>query len=243
MIPPRASTQRQRNSRSVRPPVLAAALAPAAPVSSLNEQAYRRLEELIVTLQLTPGSVVSEASLSERIGIGTTPIREALQRLAREHLVQILPRRGVIVTQIDVRLQLQVLETRRELDRLIARCAARRSTAAECGRMADIARRMAHAAKAGDLHHFLEQDADMNALAALAARNDVAAQALAALHSVSRRFWFFHHERWPGATATMRLHVALAEAIASGSDERAAAASDALIDDLDNFARSTLARV
>jgi DNA-binding GntR family transcriptional regulator len=217
------------------------ASAPAAP--TLNEEAYRLLEELIVTLQLAPGSVVSEAGLSERIGIGTTPIREALQRLAREHLVQILPRRGVIVTGIDVRLQLQVLETRRELDRLIARSAARRATAAEREQMARTAAQMGQAVAADDLHGFLQLDAQMNLLAAQAARNEVAARAVAALHSVSRRFWFFHHERWPGTAATLQLHVQLAEALAAGSEARVAAASDALIDDLDAFARSTLAPV
>lgn len=241
MPPARPGTQRQRRPRSL--PAASNAAATDTAASSLNEQAYRQLEELIVTLQLTPGSVVSEASLSERIGIGTTPIREALQRLAREHLVQILPRRGVIVTQVDVRLQLQVLETRRELDRLIARCAAVRSSPGERSRMAGIARDMARAVAAGDLHGFLQRDTDMNGLATVIARNEVAARAVTALHSVSRRFWFVHHELWPGAAATMRLHVELAEAIASGSGARAAAASDALIDDLDAFARSTLAPV
>jgi DNA-binding transcriptional regulator YhcF (GntR family) len=120
----------------------------AAAPRTLNEEAYRRIEELIVTLELEPGSVVSEATLSERIGIGTTPIREALQRLAREHLVQILPRRGVIVTAVDVGQQLQVLETRRELDRLIARAAASRATPAERDEMASLGERMERAAPA-----------------------------------------------------------------------------------------------
>ena len=113
------------------------------PPRTLTGEAYRRIEEMIVTLELAPAAVVSEAILSERIGIGTTPIREALQRLAREYLVQILPRRGVVVTSIDVRQQLQVLETRRELDRLIARAAARRSTPAERQRIAELADAMA----------------------------------------------------------------------------------------------------
>ena len=81
---------------------------------------------MIVTLQLRPGVAVSEAALSERLGIGRTPIREALQRLAREHLIVVLPQRGNLVSQIDVRKQLRLLETRREVERLIARCAARR---------------------------------------------------------------------------------------------------------------------
>jgi len=207
---------------------------------TLNEEAYRRIEELIVTLELEPGSVVSEAMLSERIGIGTTPIREALQRLAREHLVQILPRRGVIVTAVDVGQQLQVLETRRELDRLIARAAAARATAPEREEIAALAARMEAAAAAGDTKAFLQCDNEMNARAARAARNDVAARTAATLHSTSRRFWFFHHTAHGQAGKTMALHVELARAIASGNASRAAAASDRLIDDLQEFARSTL---
>lgn len=207
---------------------------------TLTEEAYTRIEELIVTLALEPGSVVSEASLSERIGIGHTPIREALQRLAREHLVQILPRRGVIVTAIDVGQQLQLLETRRELDRLIARAAATRSTPAERQAMADIAERMERAVKAQDLRTFLQMDNAMNSLSALCARNDIAAGAVAALHSASRRFWYFHHHRHGEAGNTMRLHVELARAIASGNPVKAAAASDQVIDDLFAFARKTL---
>src|SRR5690606_3740848 len=77
---------------------------------TLTEEAYRRLEEMIVTLELAPDSMVSESILSRQIGIGTTPIREALQRLAREYLVEIIPRRGVAVTSIDIRQQFEVLE-------------------------------------------------------------------------------------------------------------------------------------
>jgi DNA-binding GntR family transcriptional regulator len=210
------------------------------PMRTLNEEAYRRIEELIVTLELEPGSVVSEATLSDRIGIGTTPIREALQRLAREHLVQILPRRGVIVTAVDVGQQLQVLETRRELDRLIARAAASRATAAECEEMAALAKRMEAAARMGDIKAFLQYDNEMNGRAARSARNDVAASTVATLHSTSRRFWFFHHTAHGQAGKTMALHVDLARAIAAGDPALAAAASDRLIDDLDDFARSTL---
>ena len=80
--------------------------------ASLTDRAYGALEELIVTLKLPPGSAVSEAELSERLRIGRTPIREALQRLARERLVTILPRRGIIVSEINMRSQLRLLEVR-----------------------------------------------------------------------------------------------------------------------------------
>jgi DNA-binding GntR family transcriptional regulator len=207
---------------------------------TLTEVAYQRLEEMIVTLDLAPGSVVSEAILSERLGIGTTPIREALQRLGREYLVQILPRRGVVVTSIDVRQQLQVLETRRELDRLIARSAARRATAAERERIAELAEVMARFAAAGDVRGFLRTDGELNTLSAKAARNEIAANTVATLHSVSRRFWYFHHQDNPLAVETMALHVVLARAIAAGDDAGAGAASDSLTDQLFEFARNTL---
>ena len=79
---------------------------------SLTELAYLHLEEMIVTLKLAPGRVVSEFELAELTGIGRTPIREALQRLAREHLVSILPRRGIVVSEINLGQQLPLLEER-----------------------------------------------------------------------------------------------------------------------------------
>src|SRR5919202_364371 len=83
---------------------------------SLTERAYRSLEEQIVTLQIAPGTVVSEVWLSRRLGIGRTPIQEALQRLARERLVVILPRRGIVVAEENVKTQLRLIELRREIE-------------------------------------------------------------------------------------------------------------------------------
>src|ERR1700686_4867966 len=90
-------------------------------IETLTEKAYRALEEDIVTLRIPPGSVVSEAMLSQRLGVGRTPVREALQRLAREWLVVIMPRRGIMVAEIDPVRQLRLLEARREIERLLAR--------------------------------------------------------------------------------------------------------------------------
>src|SRR5690606_3049558 len=96
--------------------------------TTLTDIAYSRLEEMIATLLLAPGEFLSEQVLAETVGLGRTPIREALQRLAREGLVTILPRRGVQVTPIDPEEQLLVIEVRREIERLISRNAAARAT-------------------------------------------------------------------------------------------------------------------
>jgi DNA-binding GntR family transcriptional regulator len=103
-------------------------VAKSAPDVSKTAQAYRRLEEKIVTMALAPGTLLSESELAAQLGLGRTPVREALQRLATEHLVEIMPRRGIRVSVIDIRQQLRLLEVRRELEKLNAALAAGRAS-------------------------------------------------------------------------------------------------------------------
>ena len=117
----------RQSSAAGKPRAAAQALLPQGDVT-LTDRAYAELEELIVTLQLPPGTALSELVLAKRLDIGRTPIREALQRLSRDGLVNILARRGVLVSEIDLRAQLRLLEVRRELERLMARGAAERES-------------------------------------------------------------------------------------------------------------------
>jgi DNA-binding GntR family transcriptional regulator len=211
-----------------------------AAAESLTEKAYRHVEELIVTLQIAPGTVVSEASLSERLGIGRTPIREALQRLARERLVVVLPRRGIMVSEINVRTQLRLLEVRRELERLIARSAARRASDAQRGAFRDIAKAMETAARGNDDLTFMRNDRELNLLALEAARNEFASGAMALMHGLSRRFWYIHYKEVADLPQAARLHADLARAIAGGDPDEAAAASDRLLDYIEAFTRATV---
>jgi DNA-binding GntR family transcriptional regulator len=211
------------------------------PIASLSERAYRRLEEMIVTLQLAPGSVVSETALSKRLGIGRTPIREALQQLARERLVVVLPRRGIMVSEINVRTQLRLLEARRELERLIARRAARRANAAERTRFAEVAESMEDAARRNDDIAFLRLDHEFNGLTLKASRNEFAAGAMTLMQGLSRRFWYIHHKEVADLPVTARLHAEIARAIAAADEGRAGQASDKLIDYVEECARATVA--
>jgi DNA-binding GntR family transcriptional regulator len=139
---------------------------------TLTDQAYRELEEEITTLRIPPGALVSEALLSERFGVGRTPIREALQRLAREGLVVIMPRRGVVVSDIDVAAQLRLLEVRRELERLMVRGAVRRASKQQRKRFQEIASGMDQAAKRADALAFMRLDREFNLLLLEAAGNE-----------------------------------------------------------------------
>ncbi|BBK41796.1 GntR family transcriptional regulator [Allostella vacuolata] len=207
---------------------------------SLTDLAYRRLEELLVTLQIAPGSGVSEAELSRRLGIGRTPIREALQRLARERLVLILPRRGIVVSEINALTQLRLIETRRELERLLSRRAAKRATPAERVRFRAIATGMAKAAEDEDDIAFMRLDRAFNGLVVEAARNEFAAGAMTLMHGLSRRYWYHHYKQVADLPLSARLHGAVAEAIAAGEEVAAAAASDRLMDYIETFTRATV---
>lgn len=213
---------------------------PGCPGESLTERAYREIEELIVTLRIPPGAVVSETSFSERLRIGRTPIREALQRLARERLVVVLPRRGIMVSEVNVRTQLRLLEVRRELERLIGRSAARRATTDQRRQFRAIAEAMAEAARTNDDLTFMRCDRELNLLALEAARNEFAAGAMALMHGLSRRFWYIHYKEVADLPLAASLHAALALAVADGDADAAAAASDRLLDYIDTFTRATV---
>ncbi|MGB7120385.1 MAG: GntR family transcriptional regulator, partial [Bradyrhizobium sp.] len=160
---------------------------------TLTDRAYRLVEELIVTLALPPETILSEQSLAARLRIGRTPIREALQRLARDGLVVILPRRGILVSQINLKTQMRLLEVRRELERLMARGAAERATPEETASFATIAREMRRASDASDDMTFMRLDRQFNELVSQAARNEFASRAMGLMHGLSRRFWYQHY--------------------------------------------------
>ncbi|MEC7536864.1 MAG: GntR family transcriptional regulator [Pseudomonadota bacterium] len=206
----------------------------------MSDQAYEGLEEMIVTLHLEPGAVLSEAELSEQLGIGRTPIREALQRLAREGLVLILPRKGILVSEINPGKQLLLLEVRRELERLLARSGAHRATDEERERFTEIADGMELAQRENDDLGFMRLDDALNKLIATAAHNEYANRAIGLTHGLSRRFWYVHYREAADLPVAARLHAKLARAIAGGDSAAAATASDELVDYVETFTRETV---
>jgi DNA-binding GntR family transcriptional regulator len=207
---------------------------------TLTERAYRLIEEQIVTLRLRPGEVLSEQMLSANLKIGRTPIREGLQRLAREGLVTILPRKGILVSEINPRSQLLVLEVRREIERLLSRAGAERATAEQRERLQEIAKGMDAAAKTNDDLAFMRLDRELNALMVEAAHNDYAARSMKLLQGLSRRFWYMHYRDAADLPLCARLHANQARAVAQGDGDAAARASDKLMDYVETFTRATV---
>ena len=207
---------------------------------SLTDRAYRELEEMIVTLQLEPNAVLSETALAQDLGIGRTPIREALQRLAREGLVMVLPRKGILVSEINPRKQLLLLAVRREIERLLARASATRLTDNERQQFIEIADGMEQAARDNDDISFMRFDKALNSLVMVAARNEYAERAIGLMHGLSRRFWYVHYKEAADMPLCARLHAELARRISDGDPEGAALACDELIDYVEKFTRATV---
>jgi len=207
---------------------------------TLTEQAYRLIEEQIVTLRLKPGDVLSEQMLSATFKIGRTPIREALQRLAREGLITILPRKGILVSDINPRNQLLVLEVRREIERLLSRAGAERASGPQRNQFAAIAQGMDRAAKSNDDIAFMRLDRELNRLMIEAAHNDYAARSMKLLQGLSRRFWYMHYRDAADLPLCARLHANQARAVAAGDVKASSAASDRLIDYVVTFTRATV---
>ena len=111
-------------SSSSRPTSLLGAAGRRTPDGSLGAEAYRRIRERIVSLELPPASLIDEQSLAAEIGLGLTPVRQALRRLAWENLVVIMPRRGTLVADVNPADLSALFEVRIELEGLAAELAA-----------------------------------------------------------------------------------------------------------------------
>ncbi|HZH07676.1 MAG TPA: GntR family transcriptional regulator [Lautropia sp.] len=206
----------------------------------LAVQALERLEEMIVTLQLSPGSLWSEGALAGLTGFGRTPVREALKRLESRHLVRIVQRHGVQITEINVEQQLLLLETRRELERLVASRAARRRNPAEAKQFDACARSLRDAGSRGDVLAFFRAHVEAEALALHAARNPFLQTAIAPCHAMSRRFYYLHHRTAKDLKLACDHHADVMEGIAHGDEREAARAADAVLDYVEGFTRATL---
>ncbi|HYD81799.1 MAG TPA: GntR family transcriptional regulator [Paucimonas sp.] len=216
----------------------ASAKAPA-PKLRAADVAYDTIENMIVTLQLEPGSPIVEAELVEATGLGRTPLREALMRMSSNGLIVQLPRRGLIVSDIDAAGHLNVIETRRVLERLIASSAARRATPQQRKDMVARAQKMMAAAKKDDLQGYMQADQALDHVVHAACRNPAAVSAVIPLIIQCRRFWYaYQHEG--DVTEGARSHMSMAEAIADGNPEAAMRGADSLMDYLESFARKII---
>lgn len=204
-------------------------------------RAYRALERAIVTLDLAPGSITTEGLLIGRLGFGRTPVREAIQRLAWEGLVEIRPRAGLAIAPLNAGDWLRVLDARVGVEVVLARSAARFATADAADRFQQAAQAMHRAVLAADVVGFLEADKALDEAMALAADNPFAARLAAPLQTHSRRFWF-RYQRDTGLAESAAHHVELIRKILDRDEAGAAAEAERLMLLLRGHAQAAISR-
>ncbi len=196
--------------------------------ASAAARAYQRLEQMIVTLELAPASIATEGMLIDRIGLGRTPVREAIQRLAWEGLLEVRPRAGLAVAPLNPTDWLKVIDARRGVEQVLARAATRNVTQHSALLFHDAAQAMRKAVVAGNVVAFLDADKALDEAMAAAADNAFAARLAAPLQTHSRRFWF-RYQADTGLEAAASRHMALIKAILDGDADAAANEADRLM--------------
>ncbi len=208
---------------------------------SLAETAYDAIEQMIISRRLAPGAMVSEGELGAELGLGRTPVREALARLKTIGFVEVHPRRGVLVTQVDIIKHLELLEVRRPLDETVARCAIARATEADVARLLDCVGGLRSTAEARDREAYFRHKRALHEGLVGAAHNPTLTGTMAALHAQSRRFWYTY-EPTASFLDCAAIHAAIVSGIAARDAGTALAGIGTLFDFLDQMTRRALDR-
>lgn len=191
-------------------------------------RAYRALEKMIVTLELPPAAVITEKVLVDALELGRTPVREAIQRLAWEGLIEVRPRAGLAIAPLRAQDWVLVVEARRGVEAVLARAAARHASPADRLKLEDAARAMHGAVISTDVLAFLETDKKVDEIIGAASENVFAARVAAPLQTHSRRFWYRYHSD-SGLARSAGHHVALIRAILDRDEIRAALEAEKLM--------------
>jgi DNA-binding GntR family transcriptional regulator len=207
--------------------------APSAPggAAQLRELAYAEIKRRIIGCELAPGAQVNEGGLGALLGLGRTPVHQALHRLEMEGLVAILPRKGIVVAPLSLDAVLDTIEVRACNEALCVRLAAARVRPDELAAMRALLDRAPALVAAGDVPALMALDLDFHGAIAAAARNRVLADLLRRLHEQQARFWFLTLSE-PGHGARIRdEHEDILAALERRDPDAAAAAMRRHIDD------------
>ncbi|MFB9910849.1 GntR family transcriptional regulator [Rhizobium paknamense] len=196
--------------------------------TSLSRQAYRSLEQAIVTLKLAPGLTVTEKELIELAGQGRTPVREAIQKLEWQGLILVRPRVGLQISEIHPEHHEQIMAVRQKLEPMAAALVADAATEGQRQSLVECAKAMTGAAAEGDIEAFLTADKLFDDVMEAACPNSFLIAALQPLQTHSRRIWY------AGASLekmdqSVSLHVTVIRAIQQAHPARAEAAMKVLL--------------
>lgn len=188
----------------------------------LSEQAYRQIKRMIVSLELEPGSIVREGELTEQLGFGRTPLREALLRLSLEGLVDIVPRQGIFVAEIAITDLQHLFEVRIPLESLASRLAANRGRPQHWQQMRAALAAIDPAADSASNLDLIQVDEACHRILYQATDNEFLERAATTLYSSSLRLWYYFLSEIGDMREAVVEHERILEALEAGDGDRAA---------------------
>lgn len=187
----------------------------------LSQQAYEQIKQKIVSLELPPGSVIDETALREELGLGRTPIREALQRLSLEKLVEIVPRRGTFVSELGITDLQRLFEVRVVLEAQAARLAAKRGTRSHWERMREALYQLPETSQTISNERLIEIDEACHEIMYEATDNEFLYDTLVTLYALSLRLWYFSLSQIGDMRQAIVEHRQILDALEAGDGEHA----------------------
>ncbi|MGU3495436.1 GntR family transcriptional regulator [Xanthobacteraceae bacterium A53D] len=199
---------------------------------SLTDQAYEAIKEKILTLYFLPGQYLNEAAIGEVLQMGRTPVHQALLRLNVEGLVEIVPRKGVVVQPDSIGQILEVLDARLVVETEIARQAAENGAPEDCAELIAILDRHSREHGGGAIDSFVECDRAFHNKISEMSKARILGDFAKTLHERSTRYWYLHLWQTLDETASDRQHRAIVSAL---KKRDGAAASEAMREHLQNL--------
>jgi len=184
---------------------------------SLRDTAYDEIRKLIVTCELRPGQPLTVTDLAEALNIGRTPVIQAIDRLAVDGLVDVRPRKGIVVSPVSLDDFMEVVEMRMVNETAAVRWAAERASRAEIAMMEANLAAIWQAAKDRNIEEFISLDRDFHRLITQSASNRILGDVLSSLHDKALRFWFISLKAPDHNIRVCEQHAAVIEGIKSGN--------------------------
>jgi GntR family transcriptional regulator, rspAB operon transcriptional repressor len=200
------------------------------PRQSLRDLAYEAIKDRIITCAFKPGECINEASVSALLGLGRTPVHQALDRLMIEEMVEVIPRKGVIVKPVILQDVLQMVDVRLINETQCARLAAERADDSHIEGMAQVLGQARRAITGRDIHTMMSLDREFHLLLAKATKNFELAEVLRKLNERSLRFWFISFTTPDHHHSFQQQHEAVFEAVRNHNGDEAERAMRAHIE-------------
>lgn len=208
---------------------------------SLADAAYERIRDRLLTLDIKPGELLNDDVLAKELGIGRTPVREALKRLELDRLIVTYPRRGTFATRVEVTDLAYISEIRAQLEPLAAARAARVATPAARSDLEKVLRDVeSFDATEATVVEMLRLDARVHRGIYAAAGNPHLEDTLIRYDNLATRIWCLVLDRLPGLSAHLDEHLKLLRAVIDGDEETAAELARHHVDGFESAVRSAL---